>query len=87
MLETLDATQNLNVEQRKLMTSIKSEDSDQQKAEYLLTLLEDADSSIHIVYKALFCLAQLSDKWTIVKYMYSKDIVGILEKLCERDEP
>ena len=44
-------------------------------------------SSVHSIYKAVYCLTHLAEKWSVVKRIYSKDIVGKLRKLLDKDEP
>ena len=68
------------------MENFKSSSTVQSKSEYLLNIIQECHS-IHEVYKALFCLAQLSDSWHTVKHLYRRGIVDTLRKLCDRDEP
>ena len=69
----------------------KAEDEDEGKFKHFenlpLKVIKNHDSTLHSVYKAIYCLVHLSEDWKVVKRLYKKDIVAELKKLLSMDEP
>ena len=67
----------------------ETSEDDQAKAarlNWLISLIKSGESEFQ-VYKALVCLKNLCNDWSVVLQLYDRNILSILKRVLSQDKP